>query len=151
MFKCRQQWWPKRHPSSLAAAKNIQLDKIHYNKYWYVSVLVYNNKNMVFSYRYCRWQNWQWHQHVPPSLAVLMAMVVRRCNTKCIAQSSMSRATPEATGRHHWATTCSILPQRPPGQQQTKWGQKMYQKDWPFRWPWRCAGTIPRASPNRGG
>ena len=22
---------------------------------------------------------------------------------------------------------------------------------WPFRWPWRCADTVPRASPNRGG
>ena len=22
---------------------------------------------------------------------------------------------------------------------------------WPFQWPWQCAGTIPRASPDRGG
>ncbi len=32
----------------------------------------------------------------------------------------MSRATPEATGRRHWATTCYVLPQRPPGQQAKK-------------------------------
>jgi hypothetical protein len=32
----------------------------------------------------------------------------------------MSKATPEATGCRHRATTCSILPQRPPGQQSTK-------------------------------
>ncbi len=43
---------------------------------------------------------------------------------RCIAQWSMSRATLEATGRHHRATACSILPQRPPGQQQTKQWQK---------------------------
>ncbi len=75
---------------------------------------------MVLSCGYCGWQNWQWHQHVPPLLAVLMAMAVRRCNTKCIAQCSMSRATPEDTGRRHWATTHSVLPQRPPGQQANK-------------------------------
>ncbi len=49
-----------------------------------------------------------------------MAMVVRRCNTKHIAQCSMARATPEATGCRHWATTCSVLPQQPPGQQANK-------------------------------
>ncbi len=49
-----------------------------------------------------------------------MATAVRRCNTKHITQCSMSRATPEATGRRHWATTCSILPQQPPGQQANK-------------------------------
>jgi hypothetical protein len=32
----------------------------------------------------------------------------------------MSKATLEATGHRHWATTCSLLPQQPPGQQQTK-------------------------------
>ncbi len=75
---------------------------------------------MVLSYGFCLWQNQQSHQHVPPSLAVLMAMTVRRCNTKCIAQFSMSRATPEATGRQHWPTTYSVMPQRPPGQQINK-------------------------------
>jgi hypothetical protein len=52
--------------------------------------------------------------------AVLMAMVVRRCNTKHITQYDMSRATLEATGCRHWSTTCSVLPQRPPGQQANK-------------------------------
>ncbi len=75
---------------------------------------------MALSYSYSGWRNWQWHQHVPLSLAISMVMGVRRCNTKCIAQSSMSRATPEATGYQHGATTCSILPQRPPGQQANK-------------------------------
>ncbi len=75
---------------------------------------------MVFSYGYCWWQNQQWHQHVPPPLAVLMAMAVCRCNTKHIAQYSMSKATPEATGHRHWATTHSVSPQRPPGQQANK-------------------------------
>ncbi len=40
----------------------------------------------------------------PP--AVLMATVVRRSNTDDIAQCGMSRATPEATGRRHWAYFC---------------------------------------------
>ncbi len=75
--------------------------------------------NMVFGYGYCWWQNQQWYQHVLPLLAILMAMAVCWCNTKHIAQCSMSRATPEATGCHHWATTCSVLPQ-PPGQQANK-------------------------------
>jgi hypothetical protein len=49
-----------------------------------------------------------------------MATAVRRSNTDGIAQWGMSRATPEATGRRHWATTRYILPQRPPGQQANK-------------------------------
>jgi hypothetical protein len=47
-------------------------------------------------------------------------MAVCWCDTKCIAQCSMSRATPEATGCRHRANTCSIPPQRPPGQQANK-------------------------------
>jgi hypothetical protein len=49
-----------------------------------------------------------------------MATAVRRSNTDGIAQCGMSRATPEATGRRHRATTCSLLPQRLPGQQANK-------------------------------
>ncbi len=49
-----------------------------------------------------------------------MATAVRRSNTDGIAQRSMSRATLEATGRRHRATTCYVLPQRPPGQQANK-------------------------------
>ncbi len=57
--------------------------------------------------------------NAPPSLAILMATAVRQSNTDGIAQCGMSRATPEATGCHHWAATCSVSPQWPPGQQQT--------------------------------
>ncbi len=67
-----------------------------------------------------RWQNRQWHSNVPCLPSVWIAMAARWCNTKHITQCSMSRATLEATGCRHWATTCSVLPQRPPGQQQTK-------------------------------
>jgi hypothetical protein len=49
-----------------------------------------------------------------------MATAVRRSNTDGIARCSMSRATLEATGRRHQATTCSVLPQRPPGQRANK-------------------------------
>ncbi len=75
---------------------------------------------MVFGYGYCWWQNQQWRTNAPCLPAVLMAMVVCRSNTDGIAQCGMSRATPEATGRCHWATTCYVLPQRPPGQQANK-------------------------------
>ena len=49
-----------------------------------------------------------------------MATAVHWSNTDGIAQCSMSRATPEATGRRHRATTCYVSPQRPPGQQANK-------------------------------
>ncbi len=62
----------------------------------------------------------RWQTNAPHPLAVLMATAVRRSNTDGIVQCGMSRATPEATGHRHQATTCSVLPQPPPGQQQTK-------------------------------
>ncbi len=49
-----------------------------------------------------------------------MATAVRRSNTEGIARCGMSRATPEATGRRHRATTRYVLPQQPPGQQANK-------------------------------
>ncbi len=73
--------------------------------------------NMVFGYGYCWWQNWQWQTNAPCPPAVLMATAVHRSNTDGIAQCGMSRATPEATGRCHWVTTCYVSPQRLPGQQ----------------------------------
>ncbi len=75
---------------------------------------------MVFVYGYCWWQNWQWRTNAPCPPAVSMATAVRRSNTDGIARCRMSRATPEATGCRHWATTCSVLPQQPPGQQANK-------------------------------
>ncbi len=80
--------------------------------------------NTVFRFGYCQWQNRWWHQNVPPLLAISMAMAVRRSNTDSIGQCSMSRAILEATGRCYWATTHSVSPQRPPGQQQTKGWRK---------------------------
>ena len=75
---------------------------------------------MLFSYGYCRWQNWQWRTNAPRPPAVLMATAVCRSNTDGIAQCGMSRATPEATGHCHQATTCHVSPQRPPVQQANK-------------------------------
>jgi hypothetical protein len=37
------------------------------------------------------------------------------------------------------------------GSRQTNNNQQMHLKRWPNRWPWRCAGTVPRTSPDRGG
>ncbi len=62
----------------------------------------------------------RWGTNAPHPPAVLIAMAVRRSNTDSIAWFVMSRATPEATGCRHWATTHSVLPQRPPGQQANK-------------------------------
>ncbi len=76
--------------------------------------------NTVFGYGYCRWQNWRWRTNAPRLPTVSMATVVRRSNKDGIAWCGMSRATLEATGRWHWATTCSVLPQRPPGQEANK-------------------------------
>ncbi len=116
----RQQRWPKRHPSLSGDAKNIVIDQLHYNKYNYVLVLVLVDHNMVFGYGYCWWQNWQWRTNKPCLPAILMATAVRRSNTDGIARCSMSRDTREATGHRHWATTCSVSPQWPPGQQANK-------------------------------
>ncbi len=75
---------------------------------------------MVFGYSYYWWQNRRWWTNAPCPPAIWMATAVRRSNTDGIAQCGMSRATPEATGRHYWATTHYVLPQRPPGQQANK-------------------------------
>jgi hypothetical protein len=76
--------------------------------------------NMVLGYDYSK-QKRRWRRTNAPHLpAILMAMAVRRSNTDGIAQCSMSMATPEATGRRHRATTCSVSPQQPPGQQAYK-------------------------------
>ncbi len=37
------------------------------------------------------------------------------------------------------------------GNRQTNNNQQIHLKSWPFQWPQWCAGTIPCASPNRGG
>ncbi len=73
---------------------------------------------MVFSYDYGKQKKGRQITNGPPLLAILMAMAVHQSNTDGIAQCGMSRATWEATGHCHPATTCSILPQRLPGQQQ---------------------------------
>ncbi len=47
-----------------------------------------------------------------------------------------------------------LAPYRPSGRQgnrQTNNNQQMHLKRWPNRWPWRCASTVPRASPDGGG
>ncbi len=51
---------------------------------------------------------------------VSKALPMRRSNKDSIAQCGMSRATSEATGRCHRATTRSVSPQRLPEQQANK-------------------------------
>ncbi len=78
----------------------------------------------------------------PP--AILIAMAVRRCNTKRITQCSMTRVSPKATGCCHRATTDYVLAQQSPGWQSTKRQCKVHLLCWPFWWPLWCTGTIPQ-------
>ncbi len=75
---------------------------------------------MLFCYGYGQWQNQRWDQNAPPSRPISKALRMRRSNTDGIAQWGMSRATSKTTGCRHRATTCSVLPQRPPEQQANK-------------------------------
>jgi hypothetical protein len=75
---------------------------------------------MVLGYDYSNQKRRWWQPNAPHPLAVLMATAVHWSNTDGIAQCGMSRATPEATGCRHQATTCSVSPQQPPGQQANK-------------------------------
>jgi hypothetical protein len=75
---------------------------------------------MVLGYDYSNQKRWWWQTNAPHPPAVSMATAVRRRNTDSIAQCGMSRATPEATGRRHRATTRSVSPQWLPGQQANK-------------------------------
>ncbi len=80
---------------------------------------------MVLGYDYSKQKRRWWQTNAPHPPAVLMATAVRWSNTDNIAQCGMSGAILEATGHRHWATTCSILPQRPPGQQSYKQQSKI--------------------------
>ena len=75
---------------------------------------------MLFSYGYGWWKNWRWWTSVPHLMAISIALRRRGCNAMCSAWCSMSRAIPEAYGRRHRATDCSVLPRQPPGQQANK-------------------------------
>ncbi len=55
---------------------------------------------MVFSYGYCWWQNWQWHQNVPLLRLILKALQLCRCNTKHIAQCIMYQCYTQS----HWTS-----------------------------------------------
>jgi hypothetical protein len=75
---------------------------------------------MVLGYNYSNQKRRWGRMNAPHPPAVSMAMVVRQSNTDGIAWCGMCRATLETTGRRHRATTCSVSPQRPPGQQANK-------------------------------
>ncbi len=83
-------------------------------------------------------------------LSHFMALQTRPCYTEFIARRRGFRALPEATGLHHRVSIHSVLPLRPPWSLYKQRQQKMHKLCWPFWWPWRCAGTIPRASPDGG-
>jgi hypothetical protein len=75
---------------------------------------------MVLGYDYSIQKRGWWQMNAPHLPAIFIATAVHRSNTDSIAQCGMSTATPEATGCWHWATTPSVLPQWPPGQQAYK-------------------------------
>jgi hypothetical protein len=53
----------------------------------------------------------------PASLAILMAMRIRRYNAERISQYGRSRATLNPTGHRHWASICPVLPRGRHGHQ----------------------------------
>jgi hypothetical protein len=76
---------------------------------------------MVLGYDYSKQNRWWRQTNAPHPLPVLVATLVRRSNTDGISTlCGMSMATLKATGHRHQATTCSVLPQQPPGQQANK-------------------------------
>jgi len=62
---------------------------------------------MVLSYDYSNRNRRQWQTNAPPLLAISMALAVCRCHTERITWCSMTRASLEATGHRHSATTRS--------------------------------------------
>ncbi len=108
----------------MVAAHNIRTSSKHSNRHYVNSSLVLIDHNMVLQLCIMIWKRRQWWKNAPHPPAVLMASAVHRSNTDGITWCGMSRATLEATGCCHRATTCSVLPQQPPGQQQTKQQQK---------------------------
>ena len=86
-----------------------------------------------------------------PPRSVLTLEMMRRRNTANTAQCRVSRASLEATGRCHRASTHVVLPRRTAGSPCRKKTTKKHHTCRPFCWPWRSAGTIPSASPDRGG
>ncbi len=106
---------------------------------------------MVLSYDYSNRNRRRRRTNASPSRAILMAMAVRRCDMKRISRCSMTRASLEATGHCHRATTRSVSPHRPPGRRSTQQWCNIYPLCWPFWWPLRCGGTIPHALPDGGG
>ena len=129
---------------------------------WYTNrLIIVNLNNMLwcyfidyyisFSYGYGQWQNQQWETKHLIRRPFRWSCGCIRAMPRGIAQCSMSRATPKATGGYHRVTIHSLLPWRPPGRQSTNLQWKIQPLCWPFWWPSRCAGTIPRALPNGGG
>jgi len=53
-------------------------------------------------------------KNAPTSLAISMAMRIRRYGAERIAQYGRSRATLDATGHRHRASICPVLPRRMP-------------------------------------
>jgi hypothetical protein len=106
--------------------------------------------NMVLSYDYANRNRHRRRTNAPPLRTMLMVMVRRWSDTCGISRCSMSRATPEATGRCHRVTIRSVSPWRPP-EQQNKQQCIMYPLRWLFWWSSRCGGTILGASPDDGG
>jgi len=66
-----------------------------------------------FNYIYS-WHKIDGRKNAPTLLAISMAMRIRWYGAECIAQYGRSRATLDATGRHHWASICPVLPRRMP-------------------------------------
>jgi hypothetical protein len=68
---------------------------------------------MLFRYGYLR-QIINNRKNAADSLAISIAMQIRRYSAERITQYGRSRATLDATGRRHWVSIRPISPQRTP-------------------------------------
>ena len=65
--------------------------------------------NMVLRYNYSNQNRRRRRTNAPPLRAISMAMVVCRCDTECITQCRMTRASPEAIIKPTMKNTHTLL------------------------------------------
>ena len=106
---------------------------------------------MLFSYGYGRWWNRWWRSNAPPSNLVWRP----HWSAGAMPLTSTNGGGPGLHLKPMDATIGQVFaPYCPGGHQgcrQNNDDGKIPAVCWPFRWPWRCADTVPRASPDRGG
>jgi hypothetical protein len=77
--------------------------------------LIYFILAITWSLAYgCGQQRNQQDKNAGKLMTISMAMAIQWYDAGRIARWSTSRDSLEATGCHHWASACAVLPRRPP-------------------------------------